>query len=137
MGVVFNGYGLVFAEAAVLIKEAVQETTTEIERDVKGRAPKATAGGSTDGPRSAPYRTGNLRRSYHVDFKGTNGAQIEAHIGSDEGIAPYAPFVEYGTSRMAPRAHLTPSSEAQRVKHDERVAAAIMEAAHVAGKKIR
>jgi HK97 gp10 family phage protein len=130
MGVVFNKYGAVFAELAAGLSEAVRETVTEIEQDVKGRAPTSSADASpSDGPLAAPFITGNLRRSYHVDFKGTNGVQIEAHVGSDPGVAPYAVFVEYGTSKMAPRPHLTPSSEAQRVKHDERVAAVVVEAA--------
>lgn len=133
-GVEFNDYWLIWAEAAEAVREAVRETTTNIEQDVKGRAPVATPGGGGSGARSAPYRTGALRRSYHVDFKGTNGVQIEAHVGNDPGVAPYGIFVEFGTSKMAPRPHLTPSSEAQRAPHEARVVAAVREAARVAGK---
>jgi hypothetical protein len=135
MPVEFNHYELIFEEAAVFLKEAVDETVTEIERDVKGRAETATAGGSTNGgAAAAPYKTGNARRSYHVDFEGTNGAQIEAHIGNDPGIADYVIYLEYGTSKMAPRPHLTPSSEAQRAPHQLRVAAALTEAAKATGR---
>jgi HK97 gp10 family phage protein len=100
-------------EAAVA--GAVEETAHAIEQDVKG-----------NGPHAAPIRTGNLRRSYHTDRKGlANPVEPSVEVGNDMRVAPYALFVEYGTSRMAPRPHLTPASEAQQGPHHARVAAAV------------
>lgn len=121
-GVIFNNFGLIYEESAALLKEAVKETATAIELDVKGQ-----------GPHAAPIDTGNLRRSYHVDFEGTNAVQVQAHIGNDMNVAEYAGYVEYGTSRMSAQPHLTPASEAQRDAHDVRVAGALAAAARAKG----
>jgi len=48
-----------------------------------------------------PIRTGTLQRS--IMFQGSEG---EYQVGSQ---VYYAPFVEYGTSRMAPRPFLIPA----------------------------
>lgn len=48
-----------------------------------------------------PVRTGTLQRSIHWW-----GGEGEYHVGSN---VHYAPYVEYGTSRMAPRPYLTPA----------------------------
>lgn len=94
--------------------EAVAETASAIEKDVKG------------GPHAAPYRTGNLRRSYHVEFL---EADLTALVGADPGIAPYAPHVEFGTKRSAPRPHLRPAAWAQEKPFEKRLAEAMDEAA--------
>jgi len=87
--------------------EAVKETAIAIENDVKG------------GPHAAPYRTGNLRRSYHVELM---EAKLTARVGSDDRIAPYAPYVELGTSRQRAQPHLRPAGEAQRTAFAQRAA---------------
>lgn len=53
----------------------------------------------------APVRTGNLRRSIHTEL-GQDG--LSAEVGTD---LEYAPYVEYGTSRMAPQAYMRPAFE--------------------------
>lgn len=55
----------------------------------------------------APIRTGNLRRSitHEVTGDGRHGA-MDAVIGTD---VSYAPYLEFGTSRMAPHAFLGPA----------------------------
>jgi len=127
MTVLFNRYGLEFEEMAAAIEGAIVETATIIEQDVKGKAPVSTAGASAHaGALSAPVVTGNLRRSYHQDranLKDPLEPSIE--IGNDPGIAEYGIYVEYGTYKMAPRPHLTPSSESQTGPHALRVAAAL------------
>jgi HK97 gp10 family phage protein len=50
----------------------------------------------------SPVDTGALRQSYGAVPVDSNTIQI----GSDK---EYAPFVEYGTSRMAAQPHLTPA----------------------------
>jgi HK97 gp10 family phage protein len=89
------------------------ETAVAIEQDVKG------------GEHAAPYQTGNLRRAYHTVKTGF--ARYE--VGNDVEVAHYAIFVEMGTYKMAPRPHLRPAAEVQRLKHVERVAGAVRAAA--------
>lgn len=55
---------------------------------------------------AAPVRTGNLRNSISFDVSADG---LTAEIGP---TASYAPFLEYGTSRMAPRPFLMPAAEA-------------------------
>lgn len=98
-GVIFNRFPEVAAEMVAKVETLVRETATAVEQDVKG------------GPHAAPIRTGNLRRSYHTDFRGT-----EAEVGNDVSVAYYAIYQEYGTYKMAARPHLRPSVEAVRGK---------------------
>lgn len=120
---VFDRYAELTAAMIAELREEVSRTAHAIEQDVKGRAPKSEPGvGMDSGPHSAPIRTGNLRRSYHVE-EHFEGADIHAEIGNDPNVADYAVFVEYGTVHMAARPHLTPSSEAQRVPFLARVSA--------------
>lgn len=55
--------------------------------------------------RRAPVRTGFLRSKISAAKAGKNAADVIS-------AAPYAAYVEYGTSKMAPRAHLRPAIEA-------------------------
>jgi len=93
---------------------ACLETASDIERDVGGM-----------GPHAAPYRTGNLRRSY----------RIEPHqpeyvlVGSDEAIAPYAKYIEYGTRKMAARPHFRPAVDHHVAQLPRRMERAVREAA--------
>ena len=55
--------------------------------------------------RRAPVRTGYLRSNITAAKAGRNAADVIS-------AAPYAAYVEFGTSKMAPRAHLRPAIEA-------------------------
>lgn len=55
--------------------------------------------------RRAPVRTGFLRSKISAAKAGKNAADVIS-------AAPYAAYVEFGTSKMAPRAHLRPAIEA-------------------------
>lgn len=79
------------------VDQEVERSAIAIEQDVKG------------GPHAAPYRTGNLRRSYRHRRIGPLHYVVE----NDPAIAPYAAFVELGTDRMAPRPHLLPAALAE------------------------
>nr|DAU28012.1 MAG TPA: tail component [Caudoviricetes sp.] len=65
--------------------------------------------------RRAPVRTGFLRSKITAKKAGKNGADVIS-------AAPYAAYVEYGTSKMAPRSHMRPAIEATM---DDMVAAVI------------
>lgn len=55
--------------------------------------------------RRAPVRTGFLRSKISAAKAGKNAADVIS-------AAPYAAYVEYGTSKMAPRSHMRPAIEA-------------------------
>ena len=65
--------------------------------------------------RRAPVRTGYLRSNITATKAGRNAADVIS-------AAPYAAYVEYGTSKMAPRAHLRPAIDATM---DDMIAAVI------------
>lgn len=55
--------------------------------------------------RRAPVRTGYLRSNITAAKAGKNAADVIS-------AAPYAAYVEFGTSKMAPRSHMRPAIEA-------------------------
>lgn len=65
--------------------------------------------------RRAPVRTGYLRSKISAAKAGKNAADVIS-------AAPYAAYVEFGTSKMAPRAHLRPAIDASM---DDMVAAIV------------
>lgn len=65
--------------------------------------------------RRAPVRTGYLRSNITSAKAGRNAADVIS-------AAPYAAYVEFGTSKMAPRAHLRPAIDASM---DDMVAAIV------------
>lgn len=65
--------------------------------------------------RRAPVRTGFLRSKITAAKAGKNAADVIS-------AAPYAAYVEFGTSKMAPRAHLRPAIDASM---DDMVAAIV------------
>ena len=74
---------------------------------------------------TAPYKTGNLRSSYHV---WGSESKLEVFVGSDP-IADYAVQVEYGTSRQRAQPHLRPAVKAEHARHKSRVNDAMKRAA--------
>jgi HK97 gp10 family phage protein len=68
---------------------------------------KAAAGIERDAKIFAPVDTGFLRSSIGTDLTGDGRfSAVEAEIGP---TAEYGAYVEFGTSRMAPRAYLGPA----------------------------
>ena len=65
--------------------------------------------------RRAPVRTGYLRSNITAAKAGRNAADVIS-------AAPYAAYVEYGTSKMAPRSHMRPAIDATM---DDMIAAVI------------
>ena len=78
------------AKAQNMARQAVAKTAADITSDAKVYA---------------PVRTGNLRASIGHDLTESNGV-VEAEIGP---TTSYAPHLEWGTSRMAPRPFLGPA----------------------------
>jgi len=74
--------------------------------------------------RTCPWRTGNLRRSLHIGghagesggLSGTTGTDVGGNGHTAAGAVilvgtnvEYGPYVEYGTSRMAPQPYMRPA----------------------------
>lgn len=69
-----------------------------------GKAVQSTAGAvRATAQAAAPVRLGELRDSIRV-----LGAGLSAVV---EATAPHAPYVEYGTSRMAPQPFMAPAAD--------------------------
>jgi HK97 gp10 family phage protein len=60
------------------------------------------------GKQFCPVDTGNLRNSIGTEFLGYSGNVVAAEIGP---TASYGHWVEYGTSRMAPRSFMGPAAD--------------------------
>ena len=73
-----------------LARQAVIKTAADIERDAKI---------------AAPVDTGALRNSISYELRDDG---LTAEVGP---TVHYAPFLEYGTSRMAPRPYLGPAAD--------------------------
>lgn len=56
---------------------------------------------------TVPVRTGNLKNS----LRAVQESELSAVVGT---AVVYAPYVEFGTTRMAPRPYLLPAAEAVR-----------------------
>lgn len=104
--IIFNHLSRVEGELREKISLALARSAMAIEQDVKG-----------GGPHAAPYRTGNLRRSYHHRRE----HDLLYIVENDPELAPYAIYVEFGTCKMAARPHLTPAAEAERPELDARM----------------
>lgn len=89
------------------IKEEVAKSALNIQLGAKQRC---------------PVRTGALRNSIVVNFYGFMSAQVGTSL-------PYAPFVEFGTRKMAAKPYLFPAFEEERPKFEERLAEVIRRAA--------
>lgn len=87
LAVTLAGVGPRTFKAAAMVTE---KAARDIERDAKA---------------FAPVDTGNLRSSIGTDLT-VDASRISATIGA---TADYAAYVEYGTSTMAPHAHLGPA----------------------------
>lgn len=91
----------------------VEETIEKVKAQLPGRAVKVSnvlrnsvyhvmSGGDVSAPGEPPgVRTGNYRSSFRSSTE-NNGTSYTARVESD---CIYGPYLEYGTSKMAPRPH--------------------------------
>ena len=90
----FDHLAVALAEVGPRTFKAAAMVTEKVARDIE-----------RDAKAFAPVDTGNLRSSIGTDID-VSAASISATVGA---TASYAAYVEYGTSTMAPRAHLGPA----------------------------
>jgi hypothetical protein len=90
--IVFDHFPRLAAALAPAAREIVQETILQIETVTKLRC---------------PVDTGALRASYTSEMTGETSGQVATNI-------EYAPWVEWGTTRMAAQPHVTPAAEGER-----------------------
>ena len=109
---------------------AAKQTAVAIETDIKGGGPHSIATSMKiegkwipSAPGEPPHlRSGNLRRSYHVEF---DEPTLTAKVGSDPSLANYAAALEIGTRHMAARPHLLPALLWQGPMFAQRITAAL------------
>lgn len=93
------------------IKETIAELSLRdkrVEKAVKAQVGESALKIQEGAKERAPVDTGALRNSITVDFYERGlAAQIGPHM-------PYAPYVEYGTRKMAARPYLGPAFAAER-----------------------
>ncbi len=66
-----------------------------------------------DAKRKAPYLTGNLRRSIHIEPQEEAGERVVVKVGTD---VEYAKYQEFGTSTIPPHPYLRPALDENRDK---------------------
>lgn len=93
------------------LEAMMQTTANRIERDAKSMAPVG--------------ETGNLRASIENEVESKRKAII-AEVGSN---VEYAPYVEYGTSRMEAQPYLRPALEDHASSLEREIRLAVMKAA--------
>jgi hypothetical protein len=119
---IFNRTGDLSQRVRRRVWNAIRETASEVEKDVKG-GPHSLYRAYPETPRYR--RTGNLGRSYHVEF---DEHALRAVVASDPGIAPYTAYVELGTENMPAKPHFGPSVEAVRERWERRMREAVDDA---------
>lgn len=108
--------GTVPKVAGQLAKVVVKKTAKDIERDAKGTAPRDPARPPQDPSRPV---TGNLRNSITTsDLRSVSQSSPSAEVRAS---AKYAPYLEFGTSRMPARPFMGPAAD----KHEAAFAAAM------------
>jgi predicted secreted Zn-dependent protease len=89
-------------EATALVRDTAERITDRVVASMEASTPGPSS------PGEAPaIDTGNLAGSYQWQMDGDHAADVCTDVD-------YAPHLEYGTTRMAPRPHLTPAVEAER-----------------------
>jgi HK97 gp10 family phage protein len=92
--VAVNNTDKVLEEITHLVSQAISEVADELVNEAQALA---------------PVRTGALRESIHKEPID----ELNVAVGSE---LVYAPFIEYGTSRMSAQSYLTPASISAREK---------------------
>jgi HK97 gp10 family phage protein len=90
--IVYDKFPQLAARLPKAVREIVQETILGIESTAKIRC---------------PVDTGALRASIQSEMTGDTSGVVGTNI-------EYAPFVEFGTSKMAAQPYMTPAAEGER-----------------------
>ena len=69
-------------------------------------------------------RTGNLKSTIHVE---ETGQMMERLVRAGGSQAPYAPFQEFGTPKMAPNPYMRPSADARRAEIVNLIAKSVLD----------
>lgn len=95
-------------EAHAIVQGTVLDIETRVKTEMAGpKSGRMYGGHQASAPGEAPaVDTGALISSVQTDVQGTEGS-VYTNM-------EYAPYLEYGTSQMAPRPFFTPAAEAAR-----------------------
>lgn len=72
--------------------------------------------------RKAPYKTGNLRRSIHIEPRVSNRGMAAVEVGTN---VEYGHYLEFGTRYMAARPYLRPALDENRTAVQTAVTSAL------------
>ncbi|BER92690.1 hypothetical protein M15_14340 [Atrimonas thermophila] len=89
--------------------EAIKRKGKMYEEKLAKVIPEAALNIQREAKHLAPIRTGNLRNSIQAELPERLRAYVKAY-------APYAHFVEYGTSKMKARPYMRPAVEKERTR---------------------
>lgn len=143
----------VWGEAARNVELVVRASWDDSERalavigtEVTNEVKVLVTGPSPSEPGQPPgLVTGGLRLSYKWEPRVTRGRYREVWIGSDKSVlqpttgrqVDYAPYLEFGTRRMAPRPHFRPAVLAARDRMPRQFARVIENAQRRQARQIR
>lgn len=111
VGHLTNRFGQIADRLQPQATQLVRETAERITDRVVASMEASTPGPSSPGEAPAIV-SGELAGSYQWKQTGAD----EAVVYSD---AEHAPYLEYGTTKMAPRPHLTPAVESERERFED------------------
>ena len=94
------------------LKKALRKNEQEAKRKMRLAAQAGGKEIEADASNKVPVLTGNLKRSIHTEVE-DEGDNVNALIGTD---VEYAPFVEYGTSKMNAQPYLRPAFDAKKTR---------------------
>jgi len=92
-----------------VLEQDVAVASVAAEKQVRDTVRKGAFEIQARGRVLCPVRTGHLRNSISVDFRGSNMHLAQAEIGPE---ANYGAFVELGTERQAPQPYMGPAFDA-------------------------
>jgi hypothetical protein len=102
----------VLAKAGIRVVNRVRQLSHQRGSGITRRSAVSRAMHTASAP-GQPFATdsGRLSASYNWQLGGTGGADVWVDIGTN---VEYGPYLEFGTSRMAPRPTLRPAIELER-----------------------
>jgi hypothetical protein len=115
MGVTFNRLPEIARALGSAVREIIQETVLEIETDIKVDMAEPKHGAIYPRGKTGQHQASEPGESPAIDYAVLVNSVDTQMLADDLGVvyesAEYAPALEYGTTRMAARPHMTPAAD--------------------------